>query len=780
MKIKKLFMTGFKITIFTGTAGIFCLWLLFNVQGDRNLSNLPWDDTEVTFDSFRIPTIYGNNWNSVFRTQGYVVASERLWQMDLLRRKSEGSLSEIFGEKTLELDKKKKIQDLARIAHQAVENLPQNELQMCQSFTEGVNSFIQQNPMRWGAEYLILQTSPKKWTCKDSVLIQMEMITSLTDTEDQQLIADSWSQHIPDSWMKVLFSNHHPWNRASLEKDFTPKKIPLPPNSDWLNSEGSLRAENITTSSVELDHHQIILGSNSWIYSGENGTFLANDPHLSFSVPGILFLSRLHVAADDWVAGATVPGIPGCVIGVNPYLAWSLTNTGELAQELFKETISQDQQYVMDHQKWLPLAKKSYQIHVRGEQSPRTFEALHTPRGYLQQHPYLADTFYSTSWQLFDPSLIRLPVNQFINSKSIDDFMGAIDHFTLPSMNVLIADRKGHAAHRVSGTGIQRNYPKHSPKLSTAGVDQWVGWQPQADRPRKRTDLSQKKPVFLASANQRVWADSTFHFWSSDDRQQVIEQTLAKSPNLELKDMFKLQASTLSQHRKNMAKFVLTHASEETRQQYKALFNKINNWDGTGEQDQMLFSAIHQAEKDLESILLDRLLKRFQPNRQEKIRYKFRNYRSWVITLFENPKLQNAFGTDSNQIANFLALRIATHQQTPSKRKWTAQHPFVANVPILGKLFKVDTPELFGDFDTVNATKPSAGPTMRFVVNLSDLSKSRWILPTGNSGHPLKRGYKSMQHIFHTGGSIPIFWKPMTKDPRWSHLSNQKTSPHAG
>ncbi|MDD9951947.1 MAG: penicillin acylase family protein [Zetaproteobacteria bacterium] len=761
-----------------GLLGVVCLtfiviWVIFNSQGDKSLSYIPWHDTETEFDSYRIPTIYGNSWESVYRTQGYVVASERMWQMDLLRRKSGGQLSEIFGTVTLEVDTEKQLQETLTIANKAVELLPPEEKAACIAFAEGVNAFITHNPWRWGAEYIFLRTRPEKWQCRDSILVQMEIIHSLTDTENYQLIADSWSTKIPQHWMKTLFSNEHPWNRPVLGKDLSRSKDIFPPRDAWLPAHPLQPTPSQTQrATVTLGNPELVKGSNNWIYSGKEGIFLANDPHLNYSVPGIFFMNRLHVSVDEWVAGVTVPGIPGIIIGMNPYLAWSFTNTGENVQELFQENIINEQTY-LEGSTPTALITKKFPIKVRGKEQPKIVEGKYTSRGLVKTHPYRPNTYYTVQWQLYDPALIRLPVQKMSSSSSLEEFFTAVDNMSLPSQNILVADREGRMAHRISGTGITRNYASVYPTLRNPNTEKWLGYTEPNQRPYQIIHLDSTRSQFLATANQRIWKDNTFHFWSSDDRIEVIRQFLSTQDALTQQDMHELQQNTMSIQRKNMVTYMLEYASPEVHKEHHGFLQLWKAWSGEGKHDNRLFTALYQTEQDVQQTLLQRVAKHYNPNPKIEVPYRARNYRSWLVALLEKPETFAAFGTNAKEVADFMVQRTIQHLATHTPNIREAKHPLTSAIPLLGKLFSIDKVEQFGHFDTVNATQPHAGPAMRLVINITDFSKSRWILPFGNSGHATKRAYKSMQSIFEQGSSLPIFWKPMHKDPRWVRLTSK-------
>ena len=132
----------------------------FNLAKNQGLSDSSWKDllqAQVDFDSNGIPTIIGKDWESIITAQGFVHASDRLWQMDLMRRKTAGELSEWFGEKTFETDKQAQLEDRRSIAKKSVQLLPLEEKNTCEAYTKGVNLFISNYKQRWGIEYIILR-----------------------------------------------------------------------------------------------------------------------------------------------------------------------------------------------------------------------------------------------------------------------------------------------------------------------------------------------------------------------------------------------------------------------------------------------------------------------------------------------------------------------------------------------------------------------------------------------------------------------------------------------
>src|SRR4029079_18983844 len=116
-----------------------------------------------------IPTIDAASWPEAIEAEGYTVASERLFQMDLMRRGAGGRLAEWFGPNALEVDRRRKLEDWETVAQRAYTALPADQKEYIEAYRRGVNRFIDENSHRWGLEYLVLSTNPEPWEAKDSI-----------------------------------------------------------------------------------------------------------------------------------------------------------------------------------------------------------------------------------------------------------------------------------------------------------------------------------------------------------------------------------------------------------------------------------------------------------------------------------------------------------------------------------------------------------------------------------------------------------------------------------
>lgn len=751
--MKKAVAIGFFVILI----GIGVTWLLLPI-GNTALPESYWEgykDAKISFDQWGIPTIEGADWESVITAQGFVMASERLWQMDLLRRKAGGMLSEWFGEKAFEHDKANRSENRIAVAKAAAQMLPPEEKSLCDYYANGVNRFIKQHPKHWSIEYWLLDSQPQSWSCSDTLLILLEMADQLTSAEKNKLKANAWQKHLPNSWAKFLYPQNHRWNQPLFgqKQQHAP---PLPEKTDWLKPY-KLTGQVIRPVNIDPSH---ALGSNNWAYHSHKGSFLANDPHLRHSIPSIWFLVRMKVTKDDWIVGSSVPGIPGVILGMNPAFSWAFTNTGEDVDDLLAETINPAQTAYQDWSDqgeaiWRPLEEKEFSITVRGEEHARKIKAKFTHRGPLKQDPYGENQFYSRQWLALKPEILRLPIQKLIDMRSWKEAHAAFDKLRIPSQNILMMNRQGHIIYRTSGTGLIRADNINTPMMQDAIEGEWLGYTPATQR-RRLSIPPEEKPTFLATANERIWMDDHYHHWYPDDRKDRIREVLKQNLHLDQKAMEDLQLDTSSKFRRIFLQWLSANLNTKDPK-HRQLNADFANWDGSSRSDPLLFQRTKAAEDALEELLLRRVLDTYMPA-EFSVPYYGRMDRAWKLEVITSEHGLAIFGLDKHEVASFLAQRMLAETIPHHERNsWKVQHPFVGNIPILGQYFAVDEYPQWGAFDTINAEQESIGPSVRLIWNMEKPWESNWIMPVGQSGHPESKNYKSMQKHWHESARIKVF-----------------------
>lgn len=281
---------------------------------------------EIVRDTANVPHILGQTDPDVFFGLGYAHAQDRLWQMTVMRRTVQGRLSEVFGQRTVHIDKLMRRLDLYGLAHQSFEVQDDYTKAALRAYAAGVNARldeINENALGRGAPEMFLFNAPvAPWQPGDSIAmiklmavqlsghLQDEVLRARTSLmlNDPQRLSDILPD-VPGAGIAALPEY------AALFPDLPRYAASSEPAASWLNP---------------VPQRGLAGASNAWSAapsrSATGGTLLANDPHLGLTAPGIWYLARLELAKGG-VIGATIPGIPAVMSGRSDRLGWGLTSS---------------------------------------------------------------------------------------------------------------------------------------------------------------------------------------------------------------------------------------------------------------------------------------------------------------------------------------------------------------------------------------------------------------------------------------------------------------------
>lgn len=705
-------------------------------------------------DGFGVPVIRGGDWAAIVEAQGFVVASERLFQMDLIRRFAGGRLSELFGRAALDADLRRHREDWSGVAGRAVEELPADERELCEAYAAGVNRFITRAEGHWSIEYALLRIEPEPWRCADTMLVLLSMIEQLTGAGEADAVRGAWKQALGERWFDFLFTQHHPWNEPIIGTTTRTVVLPLdrPLPAEPLGADEGHAAKNSTARETfagvpEPFASQLALlagggtdvpGSNSWAWCGTTGCYLANDPHLGYSVPQTWFALRLERSPEEWAVGVSLPGIPGIVLGMNRHLAWAFTNVGEDVDDLLLERLSENgASYLADvedgREVWVPVRTVSSIIRVK-DAEPVTVEAHFTHRGPIEDRPHTGPS--SRQWLAFQPGMLRLP-SKLARAKDWTELNAALDDMKAPAQNVLMVDRAGNLGYRASGTGVKRRLDGQVPQPAIAG--EWAGFEPPGARPRRFLAASSTAttPRFIATANQRIWPSPFGHAWADDARHERIRRALAASDRFGPGDMQALQLDTESRFHRWLLDWVAARAKPESEEQ-RRLLETWRRFDGVATKDRATFTRALAVEDAAQKLLIDRVRKHRLAPRDADLPYRHRLWRAWLLTTLDTRDGTEVFGVDEAAFAQRLleiAEKTRVEPDYAEQNAWLAQHPFAQRVPLIGPLFEISRMPQVGSAQVPRVEGPKFGASVRVVWSLSRPEDSRWSFPVGQSGH---------------------------------------------
>jgi penicillin amidase len=469
---------------------------------------------EVRIDDRGVPHVFAATEEDAWRAQGYLVARDRLFQMELQRRATAGTLSEMFGERALEADRTARRRGLAWMADRNAAKGDAGSLTVraARAYSDGVNAWIDAMPRSaLPLEFRLLGRRPTRWEPKYTYYLFAQMALTLA-YEDETLSRLRVRALVGRAAADALFPLNSPIQEPvqpngghAPRYDFAAFPPPGPP--DTLADIASRDRESIDLVlglQPRRPDQTDAIGSNNWVVAPRRTAagyaLLAGDPHLELSLPSIWYEIHLHVEDGSDVAGVTFAGSPGVIIGFNRNVAWSFTNTGADVRDYYAETVddpSRPSRYRVDGE-WRPLERRIEIFRgTRGE--TLGIDTLYsTHRGPMVRE---GSRWLSVRWTPFEAGR---PGEDFLvldRAGSVTEWLDGWRDYAAPAQNGVAADRTGSIAIRSTGKYPVRPGNGRGDEVldgSTTASD-WRGYLPLASYPFA-LDPTQG---FLASANQQ-------------------------------------------------------------------------------------------------------------------------------------------------------------------------------------------------------------------------------------------------------------------------------------
>src|ERR1700733_630265 len=340
------------LVIVAALAGVYLFYRALPIySGTESLPGLS-SEARVWRDAYGVPHIFARSMDDAARTLGFLHASERMFQMDVLRRVGQGRMAEIRGADLLPVDKFIRTLGFYREAETSLSALSPWAQKRLEAYADGVNAFLASRALP--PEFLLAGDRPEPWKPADSLVIGKIEAYQLSRNFKLKPLRARLLAKFGRERANWLFPGARPGGPITT----------LPAISDTHPSNDSIDDELGTLTGIGKG------ASNEWVVAGSRTLsgrrILANDPHLDLSAPILWYLARV-VTPEGSVKGATLPGAPVFVLGQNTSIAWGLTNADSNVQDLFIETIDPT-----DPSKYLtpdgpkPFETRKETIHVKG------------------------------------------------------------------------------------------------------------------------------------------------------------------------------------------------------------------------------------------------------------------------------------------------------------------------------------------------------------------------------------------------------------------------------
>ena len=564
------------LVVMLAVAGLVTYFLRNPLPQTSGTITLPGLSAPVTVvrDHSGVPHITAANQADLFRAQGYVVAQDRLWQMDFYRRVSAGRLSELIGDATLDTDRYYRTVGLRRVAAEEYVQLDPAEQAILQQYADGVNAFIDTHLDKLPIEFTILGYTPEHWSPIDTIAFGKLMADDLSVNYDQEVAMADLS--------------------AKLGLDRASQLLPAYPNGKATivgqsalpgNPEGSAKLTRRISIFGDSEVAGLV-GSNNWVIDGTRTAtgrpLLANDPHLSVQNPSIWYAMQLTAQDGSLnVEGVTFAGVPGIVVGHNQNITWGVTNLGPDTQDLYVERLDNPQnptqyEYMGQMQ---PLEVVTETIQVKGAPD------VVLPVYYTRHGPLVTDVVAGLTqpaalqWTALQPDRLLTALYKLDTARNWTDFHAALSNWDTPAQNFVYADTQGNIGYQSTGLWpIRKAGTGLVPVAGWTGDNEWTGFVPYEQMP----SVENPAQHFIVTANNRVvgpdYAYLVNGYWYPWYRAERITDMIQAKIHLTVDDVKAIQYDThsLIAARVGQRLAALSGGDDRTRQAI-ALFK---NWDG--------------------------------------------------------------------------------------------------------------------------------------------------------------------------------------------------------
>jgi len=546
----------------------------------------------VAYDGRGIPYIESRSDSDAYLVQGYITARDRMFQMDILRRMALGQMSEIFGASWLPADRLMHTLGIKKLAYAEYNNASAQSKSALESYARGVNEYISESANKLPLQFVLLGYSPQTWHGEDSLAIlkyqayikdeswrlddfRQRVANRVGDNLAGQLFADDLlaygsaapTKSTPDTdGIQGPTKSQAAGNAQSAGKGVKQRKTSTPTSTKapskkpptkpavkkdkpddptaWSTDEERAVARRYQQEEKLLSNLAVagnaahrnmrsspLMGSTTWAVpakaSSTGGAMLACNTDGPLTSPSEWYLCSLN-SPGMHVAGASVPGVPGIMVGRNENIAWGCSALKADVQDIFLEQFKSefDTAYRTD-KGWQQADVDTELIPVRFGKDVE-YKVLATAHGPVLMRNKNAAV--SLSWTGLDTAKPSFDAIYKINrAASTNELVSAVSEFHDPPTMFVFADRFGNIGCQASGNIPVRSGGGTGTQLNTGWETKgsWESMVPFNKLPHAMVAFSPiaggaRTPII--AANQKPATDDVSLPQLSDDSVQLGHQ----------------------------------------------------------------------------------------------------------------------------------------------------------------------------------------------------------------------------------------------------------------
>jgi penicillin G amidase len=767
----------------------------------------------VERDALGVPTVRGATRLDVARATGFLHAQDRLFQMDLLRRRAAGELAELVGPAALPIDRHTRRHRLREVARRALASLPTADRALLDAYAGGVDAgraALGGRPF----EYLLLRADPAPWRAEDSLLVALAMFIELTGESGRE---DARRGAIHDALPAPFLDLLEP-TRGELDAPLMgePGETPPLPGAEVLDLRKA--APTSTTGSADdrrrrrvgwplqgpaqpLDHDLALAalgfspdaatdaepGSNSWAVDGRRsahgGAILADDMHLGLRVPNTWYRAALAWTDPDGTArrldGLTLPGVPALVAGSNGRVAWGFTNSyGDCQDLVVLEAAPGAPDAYLTPEGPRPLEHRAEVLEVRGG-AAEPLDVEETVWGPVIDTDHLGRR-RALLWTARLPGGVDLGLLALERAATLEAALDAASRAGIPPQNFLCADAAGRIGWTIAGRLPRRvGHDGRLPASFADGTRRWDGLRPPGETPR----LVDPPDGRLWTANARV-ADGEALARIGDGgyalgaRAGQIKERLQARETFSERDLLAIQLDDRALFLRRWQGLLLRQLTLEAMTADPRLVEvrkAVKDWGARAAPGSVGYRLVRAWRLAVTARILSPLLvgpRGLEP-RLQPAQLRQAEGLVWRV-LVERPDhlLAPAEGSwDRLLVAameDVLASLPEGGRRDLASRTWGEQntaairHPFSGALPGLARLLDLPAEPLAGDAHMPRVQGPDFGASQRLVVSPGREAEGILHQPGGQSGHPRSPFYRAGHAAWVRGEPTPLLPGPAT------------------
>jgi len=748
---------------------------------------------KISRDEMGVVYIEASVDEDVYFAMGYAHAQDRLWQLELQRRLSQGRMAEIFGEKALNSDIWMRTLGIYDSAVQTKHNISDKARQSLEAYTRGINAWLHAGN-KIPSEFDVFGISFENWKVEDSLAWQKVFSLNLAGNYGSELLKYIANQYLSASKFELLFGSH-----VSDSLEFS-NLSPLSLQS--LAKLAELQKDLVQNSKVGGKY----VGSNAFVISGKHTKsglpILANDPHLAIQIPSLWY--AVSQKGDRLKSqGFSLVGLPLVIFGRNEYIAWGGTNMMADVQDLVIETLNpEDHDQYLYKNKWTNFDKRIEKVAVkapfpsflRTEYKPIEFVVRESENG-----PIISDAVpgfeqpVSLKWVTLseiDKSYESFYLMNY--ASNLAEFRASFENYVSPALNLLYADSSNNIA--LLGIGkipIRSKGDGTLPIAASESGKEWLGFVPYDEMPFV---VNPKQGFIVNSNNSNIQSDYSYLI-SSEFAQPYRANRIARLLSdkiynfglLEIEDTFTIMSDV-----KDLSVEVLLNQLlkiEPINKRQEKVFYILKNWDFNVTENQVAPSIYYRWIRYIkESLLTDSYISSWNQqvhnNYMEEVNFMLTGKR--LAELIQSDKhwcrldkktelvdchrlVLDSLDEALNDLTKLGGGELENWQWGKLSTKVYSHNPF-SNIDSIKSFFErkyasegyVNTVNVSsGYFDESEGYVTNFGAGFRQAIELSKETGHYLMNSTGQSGHAISKHYDDMLIPFQRGKMHSLNSKPV-------------------